>query len=287
MIARPLALSLLAILLAACGARTGLPGPNDDTGNGGNAGASGGVPGGGGEAGAPPEPCDGVEEQPCGTDVGECSPGIQRCQPDGFFGPCEGDLGPFEEQCNGLDDNCDGVIDDGFGLGSACDGADSDACFDDLVTCQGCTLGDDILEVCNGFDDNCNGIIDQDCEVGSCSPTLDVTGSVPSNPNCINFPISKGSTGVINYPCSGGMVTAVLDGVPFSGQVANGEVFLFGANEFVGPDGCDWRAEHTIQGSIPSGTVSYFYDEILLTTPQGDCWFPCTETGTVEIEWLR
>ena len=54
---------------------------------------------------------------------------------------------------------------------------------------------------------------------------------------------------------------------------------------FIGPDGCDWQADHTITGSIPGGTVQYFYDETLLTTPQGNRWFPCSEVGTVAIEW--
>jgi hypothetical protein len=153
------------------------------------------------------------------------------------------------------------------------------------MTCDGCSLGPDILEVCNGVDDNCNGEIDSDCEVGGCSPTLLVTGSVPSSPNCIDFPVEAGSTGVINYPCEGGPVSATLGEISFTGQVTNGNVALFGSIEFVGPDGCDWRADHSITGSIPAGTVQYFYEETLLTMPQGDCWFPCTETGTVDIDW--
>jgi hypothetical protein len=60
---------------------------------------------------------------------------------------------------------------------------------------------------------------------------------------------------------------------------------LFGSDTFTGPDGCLWRADHSITGSIPAGTVQYFYDETLLTMPQGNCWFPCTETGTVDINW--
>src|SRR5690606_12555967 len=109
----------------------------------------------GGAGGA--EPCEGVESQPCGSTVGVCEQGVRRCQPDGFFGPCEGAYGPFEEVCNGFDDDCDGTSDDGFNLGAACDGDDSDLCNDDVITCGGCTHGPDTLEVCNGLDDNCNG----------------------------------------------------------------------------------------------------------------------------------
>jgi hypothetical protein len=269
-------------VLAGCGARSELvTGRRADGGSGGgDAGA-----GGGGEGGAPPQPCEGVMQQTCGSDVGECSPGIQRCQPDGFFGPCEGDVGPVDELCNGLDEDCDSVADNGFHLGEACDGPDSDLCGDDVMTCGGCSLGTNTVEICNGFDDNCNGEVDSDCEIGSCSPTLLVTGSTPSSPGCVDFPVEAGSTGIINYPCAGGMVTATLGSITFSGTVENGIVSLFGTVQFVGPDGCFWQADHFIDGSIPAGTVQYFYSETLLTMPQGDCWSPCTEVGTVEISW--
>lgn len=275
---RRIAVAFAMLVILGCGARTGLP-DFDNEGGGGSGGAGGG--------GSPPVPCEGVEEQSCGSDVGECSPGLQRCQADGFFGPCEGAIGPFEEQCNDLDDDCDSVIDNGFGIGGACDGADSDSCLDDVMTCQGCTLGPDLVETCNGTDDNCNGIVDSDCEVGDCSPTLLVTGSVPSSPGCIDFPVEAGSTGVINYPCGGGDVTATLGAITFSGSVTNGEVSLFGTIDFLGPDNCLWRADHFISGSIPAGTVSYFYEETLLTQPGNGCWSPCTETGTVDINWVE
>lgn len=273
----------LALFLCACGARTGLPGGEERDGGGGQ-GGSGGNDGGGGEA---PKPCNGVPEEPCGTDVGECSPGVRRCQADGFFGPCEGDIGPFDELCNDLDDDCDGTIDNGFGLGEACDGADNDVCLDDVRTCGGCSLGPDILEVCNGFDDNCNGTVDADCDVGDCSPSLLVTGSTPSSPNCVDFPVEAGSTGTINYPCTGGEVSATLGQIEFTGSVTNGQVSLMGTEIIIGPDGCQWQNDHFITGSIPDGTLEYFYQETLLTMPPFGCWNPCTEVGTVEIHWTR
>ncbi|MFO0549493.1 MAG: MopE-related protein [Polyangiaceae bacterium] len=286
---------LLASLVVSlgCGARSGLHGPDaDQDGGAGGTNPSGGAPnGGGGESsgggGEAPMPCGGVEERPCGSDVGECVSGIQRCQADGFFGPCEGEVGPNPELCNGLDDDCDGNIDDGFGLGEACDGPDSDLCFDDVMTCDGCSLGPNKVETCNGTDDNCNGVIDSDCEVGDCAPTLIVTGSTPSSPSCIDFPVEKGSTGTINYPCGGGMVTATLGSVSFSGSVVDGNVSLQGTVQFQGPDGCFWQADHFISGSIPAGTVQYFYQETLLTQPGFNCWSPCTETGVVDIDWLN
>ncbi len=264
----------LVVTLVGCGARSAL-----------QVDPSGGGNGEGGAGGQAPEPCEGIVEQVCGSDVGECAPGLKHCQPDGFFGPCEGGIEPVDELCNGLDDDCDGAIDNGFGIGEACDGPDGDFCFDDVMTCNGCSEGPDVLEVCNGVDDNCNGTIDADCDVGGCSPTLLVTGSVPSDPGCVDLPVEAGSTGVINYPCEGGPVSATLGGIEFTGTVMNGQVFLSGTVQVIGPDGCLWQLDHFITGSIPAGTVEYSYQETLLTSPPNDCWFPCTETGTVDIDW--
>jgi len=285
---------MIATGLLACGSRTSLPAPDqttDSAGDGGaaamgNEGGNGGDGGAGGEAPPPPEPCNGQVLEACGTDLGECRPGQRRCNADGFWGPCEGDIEPQDELCNGLDESCDGVIDDGFGIGDACDGPDSDACLDDVMTCEGCTVGPDLLETCNGIDDNCNGIVDADCDVGGCMPTLLVTGSTPSSPSCIDFPVEPGSSGIIEYPCEGGPVTALLGSILFSGSVEGGQVSLSGSEEIIGPDGCTWRNDHFIDGSIPSGTLQYSYFETLLTDPDFGCWSPCTEVGTVEISWV-
>ncbi|NUP06697.1 MAG: hypothetical protein HOW73_11645 [Polyangiaceae bacterium] len=278
---------------AACGARTGLPGAEGEGGGtagsggrgGSGAGGSGGEGGEGGEGGVAP-PCTEGETEVCGTDVGECSPGVRTCH-NGVFGFCVGAVEPLDEQCNALDDDCDGAIDEDFGIGQACDGPDSDACLDDVMTCAGCTFGDDLVEVCNGVDDNCNGEVDSDCEVGDCEPTLLVTGSTPSNPNCKDFPVEAGSTGSIEYPCDGGPVTATLGTVQFTGDVQNGFLSLEGIVDLVGPDGCNWRTIHHINGFIPNGALSYSYSEVLLDQPPPIfCWSPCTETGDVDIQWL-
>jgi hypothetical protein len=204
-----------------------------------------------------------------------------------MFGLCQGGVTPSPEQCNGLDDNCDGQIDEGFGLGLPCDGPDTDLCSDDIMTCNGCTVGPNNVETCNGVDDNCNGVIDADCDTGDCKPTLIVTGSVPSNPNCIDFPVMAGSTGTIEYPCGGGSVTANLGMIQFSGSVTNGVVSLDGVGMMVGPDGCTWQFNHHIGGTIPSGQLDYSYSEMPIFTPPGTtCWMPCTESGTVKVQWV-
>ena len=58
---------------------------------------------------------------------------------------------------------------------------------------------------------------------------------------------------------------------------------IIGTNE--SPDGCVWRTDHLIQGNVSSGTLSYSYSENFV---QGtNCWFPCTETGTIEVQWVQ
>jgi len=232
-------------------------------------------------------PCEEGEVAACGSEVGACELGLRTCV-DEFFGPCEGDIRPVAELCNDIDDDCDGSTDEDFGVGEACDGPDSDECLDDVMSCQGCSQGPDLLETCNGVDDDCDGIVDADCASGSCSPTLVVTGSTPSSPSCVDFPVAAGSLGGIQYPCGGGPVTAQLGTVAFSGTVSGGQVYLEGTEIITAdrsPDDCVWLTTHHIAGDIPSGKLNYDYAE---SHVEGvDCWSPCTEVGTVVIEWMR
>lgn len=67
--------------------------------------------------------CDPGEQRTCGSNIGECTQGIQTCQANGQWGTeCENAIQPREEVCNNLrDENCDGVEDDGclIGFGDA------------------------------------------------------------------------------------------------------------------------------------------------------------------------
>ncbi len=183
------------------------------------------------------------------------------------------------------------------GTSRAC-GSSVGACKPGIETCNGGVFGScqgetgPKLEACNGIDENCNGTIN-DCDpgAGTCTPTLTVTGSTPSSPGCVDFPVSKGSQGSLTYTCpgTGGAVTAVLGGVTFQGTVTNNVVSLDGFHTTSPPntpDGCTWQEHHHIQGSIPSGRVDYSYSEMVIARPAGAmCWSPCTEVGTIAITW--
>ncbi|MGC4094605.1 MAG: MopE-related protein [Polyangiaceae bacterium] len=263
----------LVFVVPACGARSGLP---ED-------------PAGESPDSTTPTPCAPGASKACGSDVGACKKGTRSCNADGLLGECQGGIHPVAEACNGVDDDCDGTVDNGFGLGEACDGPDTDLCPDDVMTCNGCSTGPNTVETCNGIDDDCNGIIDSDCSVGGCKPTLLVTGSVASQPGCFDFPVQANTTGRIEYPCEGGAVSATLGGVSFTGSVKGGQVSLTGTQVF-GPgqtqDGCTWQMTHTIQGNVSSGSLAYFYSEALVGGG-GACWSPCTESGTVKVQWVR
>ncbi len=56
--------------------------------------------------------CTPGEIQPCGTDVGECTPGEMTCTDDNRWDPdCVGSVGPETDICDGLDNDCDGEVD--------------------------------------------------------------------------------------------------------------------------------------------------------------------------------
>ncbi|MCB9540100.1 MAG: hypothetical protein H6704_28140 [Myxococcales bacterium] len=64
---------------------------------------------------------EGIPPRPCGSDVGECRPGLETCDIGGW-GRCEGRVRPVRELCNRLDDDCDGHVDEGIGLDDDEDG---------------------------------------------------------------------------------------------------------------------------------------------------------------------
>jgi len=110
----------------------------------------------------------------CGTDVGECSQGLQLCVDGTWEATCRNEVAPRDELCNGHDDDCDGTADEGLRVGDPCDGEDADQCVEGayecdtagLVVCSDSTSAS--VEVCDGLDNDCNPKTPEDCSAGDC-----------------------------------------------------------------------------------------------------------------------
>ncbi|MFN3200600.1 MAG: Ig-like domain-containing protein [Bradymonadia bacterium] len=103
------------------------------------------------EEGAPTE----VIDQPVDSD-GDGEPDTPLCT-------------PTPERCDNVDNDCDARVDEGFGLGAACEAGQGECLSFGVVACtpegeSACdaTPGVPSEEVCNGLDDDCNGLTDDE-----------------------------------------------------------------------------------------------------------------------------
>ncbi|HJL06331.1 MAG TPA: MopE-related protein [Polyangiaceae bacterium LLY-WYZ-15_(1-7)] len=122
--------------------------------------------------------CDGVADDgldvgaPCGSDTGECVPGVRACV-DGAI-VCEGELGPIPEECDALDNDCDGAVDEELAAGETC-GDTEGVCMPGMIQCvdgaEICVGGVPAApETCDCEDNDCDGAIDEDPDSGAICP---------------------------------------------------------------------------------------------------------------------
>lgn len=136
------------------------------------------------------------------------------------------------ELCNGKDDDCDGAADEDLGLGTPCDGDDTDACKEGMVVCDGAggVMCDDVtadsVEICNGLDDDCqNGADDafpvgQSCSVGvgACETTgMRICDTAMTGTTCTatsGAPTAETCGNSIDEDCSGADTTCPGNDLP-------------------------------------------------------------------------
>jgi hypothetical protein len=126
--------------------------------------------------------CDGKTDETfamlgdaCSVGVGACvATGTMVCKADGSGVQCSATAGDMTaEKCDTIDNDCDGKIDEGFMLGVACDGPDTDMCNEGMIVCDAsgaaiCSdTSNDSVEVCNALDDDCDSKTDEGFNVGA------------------------------------------------------------------------------------------------------------------------
>ena len=131
--------------------------------------------------------CTNGEKRNCGSNIGECSYGVETCN-SGVWGTCVGGVTPITEVCgNNLDDDCDLQIDEGcdpIGCSSNLDCfQDSDVCTENV-----CNLGTGICELeftTNSCNDGITCTENDLCSQGSCVAGILNDDLCSINPNCL------------------------------------------------------------------------------------------------------
>jgi Notch-like protein len=163
--------------------------------------------------------CDGaVDESPSGIGAA-CSAGVGLCRRNGATVCSAGavvcgavEAPPGTESCNAIDDDCDGEVDEGFGVGTPCDGVG--ACGIGVLECAGssatrCSTDPGgsasgvAAEICNGLDDDCDGSVDEGLsDLGTCGD--DAGECAAGRLRCVGgAPVCRGAVGPSPEVCNG------------------------------------------------------------------------------------
>jgi len=184
--------------------------------------------------------CDGQVDdnlsRTCGSNIGECSAGVQVCTK-GTWSPCTDEIPAEIESCDGKDNDCDGDTDEDFSIGDpcgtgACAGGDFECAEDGKSsicnTMPGGSKDQSTTEICDLIDNDCDGLTDENLipieqPIENRCPTRGVCSDGAAVNTCVNgkwecsFPadyedvecqvaLVKCGTGLLSNPsCSDGL----------------------------------------------------------------------------------
>ncbi len=91
---------------------------------------------------------------------------------------------------------------------------------------------------------------------------------------------SAGAAGTFNYACEGGQAEVRIGKYAYRGSVKDGVLEYSLKTEFDWSDGCHWKSEQHLQGSV-DGPLQYSYREMPVSGKS--CLSACSAQGTYEV----